>query len=188
MNPSLRRYLQPDRRSPRTVYWDNMPRAGQDPLATLLDIDMDNYLPEYILRKADLCTMAHGLELRVPLLDHRLYQTVLALPPSQRFTTPAKRALAPACGVCDELRLFNQKKRGFNPPLAPWLRVELASYLNGLEARLEAVTQGQLQAARVAHLVNEFRAGRDARAEQILQLIILDVSLRQLIHGPHRVH
>jgi asparagine synthase (glutamine-hydrolysing) len=188
MNPSLRRYLQPDLQSPRAVYWDNMPRAGQDPLATLLDIDMDNYLPEYILRKADLCTMAHGLELRVPLLDHRLYQTVLALPPAARFTTPAKRALAPSCRVCDELKLFDQKKRGFNPPLAPWLRTELSSYLDGLETRLEAVTQGQLRAARVARLLNQFRAGHDARAEQILQLIILDVSLRQLIHGPHRVH
>jgi asparagine synthetase B (glutamine-hydrolysing) len=46
----------------------------------LLRWDFANYLPEYVLRKADLATMAHGLELRAPLLDHRFVEAVLALP------------------------------------------------------------------------------------------------------------
>jgi asparagine synthase (glutamine-hydrolysing) len=50
------------------------------PLQRLLEIDMLNYPPEYILRKGDLTTMAHGLELRAPLLDTKLYHAILALP------------------------------------------------------------------------------------------------------------
>jgi asparagine synthase (glutamine-hydrolysing) len=188
MPPTLRRYLQPGVTSPPATYWDNMPRGTNDPLGTLLGIDMDNYLPEYILRKADLCTMAHGLELRVPLLDHRLYQSVLALPDTERFTRPRKLALAVACAPCREFKLFDAEKRGFNPPVASWLRNELRPRLDDLGPRLEKATAGQLDGTRVARLVERFLAGDAARAEQVLQLVILDISLRQLLHGPNRFH
>jgi asparagine synthase (glutamine-hydrolysing) len=186
--PAWRRALQPGFASPRAVYWDNMPSDTDDALGTLLEIDMDNYLPEYILRKADLCTMAHGLELRVPLLDHVLYQTVLALPTAQRFTQPAKRALASACAVCDEEQLFDAPKRGFNPPLAPWLKGELRRYTDGLGPTLQELTGGQIATAPVDGLVARFAQGETALAEQLLQLILLRVSLTQLRHGPTRVH
>jgi asparagine synthase (glutamine-hydrolysing) len=189
MTPAWRRYLQPDLQVQPAVYWDRMPAAGNDPLDTLLALDMNNYLPEYILRKGDLCTMAHGLELRVPMLDHKFYEAVLALPREQRFTEPAKLALAKACTLCTQTGLFDQKKRGFNPPLAPWLRGELRARLDGLGARLQTSTTNQIAAARADALVRAFLDGRDALAEQVLQLLILDVSLRQLLtHGAHRVH
>jgi asparagine synthase (glutamine-hydrolysing) len=188
MPPSLRRFLQPALACVPAVYWDMMPRDAGDPLTTLLDIDMHNYLPEYILRKGDLCTMAHGLELRVPLLDHRLYQRVLALPAGERFTQPAKQALAQDCKVCGDLGLLQQKKRGFNPPVALWLRRELRTRLDGLGPRLQSTTRGQLAAERVDRLVAAFLGGDEARAEQVLQLLILDVSLKQLADGPYRVH
>jgi len=191
MTPTLRRYLQPDLGATPTVYWDRMPAdlKGGDPLDALLTTDMNNYLPEYILRKADLCTMAHGLELRVPLLDHRLYESVLAMPRAQRFSEPAKLALAAACELCTRLGMFEQKKRGFTPPLAGWLRGELRARLDGIGARLQTATAGQIAGARAEHLVQTFLGGRDALAEQVLQLLILDISLRQLqTHGAHRVH
>jgi asparagine synthase (glutamine-hydrolysing) len=189
MSPSLRRYLQPGFACARQVYWDMMPPAAPDALDALLEIDMHNYLPEYILRKGDLCTMAHGLELRVPLLDHRLYQTVLALPRDARFTRPRKLALAAACAPCREFKLFEQKKRGFNPPIGAWLRRELGARLDGLGARLQVVTGGQLDAARAQQLIECFRGGDAARAEQVLQLLILETSLTQLLaHGAHRLH
>ncbi len=181
MWPSLRRYLQPDLLDMSPVYWDRMPVDDGDALETLLAVDMNNYLAEYILRKGDLCTMAHGLELRVPLLDHRLYQTVLALPRGRRFTDPPKQALGAVCELCARLDLFKQKKRGFNPPLVGWLRDELRDRLDGLGARLQSSTNGQLGAPRVDELTRVFIAGRESLAEQVLQLLILDVSLTQLL-------
>lgn len=180
MNPALRRFLQPDYSPVSAVHWWRVETHGRNGLEAMLSIDMENYLPEYILRKADLCTMAHGLELRVPLLDHRLYQTVIGLPHAQRFTTPAKLALSANCAVCSTLRLFEQKKRGFNPPLAPWLRGELLPRLSVLGESLETLTHGQLHATRTEALVNAFTRGDGSRAEQILQLLVLETSLRQL--------
>jgi asparagine synthase (glutamine-hydrolysing) len=121
MPPSLRRYLQPELPLRRGVYWNGMRRDWPNSLQALLDIDMANYLPEYILRKADLCTMAHGLELRVPLLDHRLFLAVLALPAQQRFTVPSKLIMSRICPICSELELFRQPKRGFNPSVDTYL-------------------------------------------------------------------
>ena len=62
--------------------------VATNPHDRLLRWDFANYLPEYVLRKADLATMAHGLELRAPLLDHRFVEGVLGLPAALRFTTP----------------------------------------------------------------------------------------------------
>lgn len=189
MSPGLRRFLQPDHACTHNVYWDMMPPAASDALDALLEIDMHNYLPEYILRKGDLCTMAHGLELRVPLLDHRLYQSVLALPRAERFTRPRKLAFAGACPPCGEFRLFEQKKRGFNPPIRSWLRQELRARLDGLGTRLGAATNAQLDGAHAQALIDRFLAGEGARAEQVLQLLILETSLKQLLaYGAHRVH
>ena len=89
LSPAVRRYLQPDLVSAPTVYWRAFP-SPEKGLKALLDIDFANYLPEYILRKGDLCTMAHGLELRAPLLDHRLVEVVMGLSSQQRFRRPAK--------------------------------------------------------------------------------------------------
>lgn len=177
MAPSMRRYLQPDLQPVPPVYWQAPTQRGID---ALLALDMAYYLPEYILRKADLCTMAHGLELRVPLLDHQLYEHVLSMPARARFTTPAKRALAPLCGVCEQFDLFNAPKRGFNPPIADWLASSLRPRLTGLGALLEHLTGGQLSGARCEALIGRFLNGRRQDAEQVLQLLLLATSLRQL--------
>ncbi|MDH3513556.1 MAG: asparagine synthase (glutamine-hydrolyzing), partial [Gammaproteobacteria bacterium] len=184
MPPALRRFLQPGFACARPVYWDKMPRDPSQTLETLLEIDMHNYLPEYILRKGDLCTMAHGLELRVPLLDHRLYQSVLGLPESRRFTRPRKLALAGVCQPCVEMKIFEREKRGFNPPVADWLRQELRGRLDGLGRRLGELTAGQLDAGRCQQLVDKFLGADAARAEQVLQLLILAESLHQLRGKP----
>jgi asparagine synthase (glutamine-hydrolysing) len=182
MTPGQRAFLQPTLRHPQVTYWrypsiDRLNRLP--PIKQLLAIDADNYLPEYILRKADLCTMAHGLELRAPLLDHRWAECVMALPDSVRFTQPAKKLFAEVTQALAGLKLFDIKKRGFNPPLQPWLQEDLKTRFAGLGQRLETATQGQISAQRTEALVAEYRQ-RPALAEQILQLLILDATLAQL--------
>ena len=182
MTPGQRAFLQPGLKTPAVTYWryPSIDRLNKlTPIKQLLAVDADNYLPEYILRKADLCTMAHGLELRAPLLDHRWAECVMALPDDVRFTSPAKKLFAQVTERLAPLKLFEIKKRGFNPPLQPWLAQDLKARFDGLGARLECVTNGQLNARRVEALVAEYRQ-RPALAEQILQLLILDCTLGQL--------
>ena len=182
MTPGQRAFLQPGFENPQVTYWryPSIDRLNKlPPIKQLLAVDADNYLPEYILRKADLCTMAHGLELRAPLLDHVWTERVMALPNNERFTQPAKKLFAAVTERLVSLDLFNLKKRGFNPPLQPWLKEDLQQRFEGLGERLQAYTQGQINAGRVERLVAEYKT-RPALAEQVLQLIILDASLIQL--------
>jgi asparagine synthase (glutamine-hydrolysing) len=189
MDPGQRAFLQPRLAVSRATYWREPDVEADAPLDSLLAIDMANYLPEYILRKGDLTTMAHGLELRAPLLDARLYEAVLAMPRTERFTRPAKLALAPACAPCRDLGLFDAKKRGFNPPLARWLRDDLAERLDGLGARLERASAGQIDARAADAFVAAYRAGRERLAENVLQLAVLEESLSQLTtDGTARAH
>jgi asparagine synthase (glutamine-hydrolysing) len=177
--PGERAFLAPEAAG-AAHYW-RMPAAdGRADLATLLEIDRLNYLPDYILRKADLTTMAHGLEMRAPFLDHRFVGAVMGLPAAERFTTPPKMLLAPALAPLAGDDPFGRKKRGFNPPLDGWLDGDLAPRLPALGARLEASTRGQLVAARVDALAVAWRARRPGLAEQVLQLVLLDASLAQL--------
>lgn len=180
MPPDQRRYLQPGLPVIGNTYWRALPGKENNPRQTLLQIDMANYLPEYILRKGDLATMAHGLELRAPLLDHEFYQKILAMPVATRFTHPPKLALADICPVCRDLHMFSKKKRGFNPPLHTWLKEDLHERFDGLGKRLNNLTEGQICATAVDSLVQDYLDNCDNLAEQILQLIILDESLRQL--------
>jgi asparagine synthase (glutamine-hydrolysing) len=176
--PGERAWLAPDS-TPPAHYW-RMPVTDRANLATLLEIDRLNYLPDYILRKADLCTMAHGLELRAPFLDHRFVEAVAGLPDNVRFTRPPRKLLAAAMTPLAQSDPFARKKRGFNPPVAGWLEGDLAPRQNGLGPRLHDLTGGQLAAARVDAFVAAWRRGRGDLAEQVLQLLILDESLAQL--------
>ncbi|HXX86157.1 MAG TPA: asparagine synthase (glutamine-hydrolyzing) [Casimicrobiaceae bacterium] len=178
LTPSERAYLQPDL-IPQPHYWRLPDDATRADLGTLLEIDRLNYLPEYILRKEDLCSMAHGLELRAPFLDHRVVESLAGLPPAERFTDPPKTLLKPALAVLQNRDPFDSKKRGFNPPLSAWLRTDLAPRLRGLGERLASLTFGQLSASSITAFVIECSNGERFN-EQLLQLVMLDETLTQL--------
>lgn len=179
LTPNQRRFLQPDAGNLPPHRWRTPDVEGHSPKERLLRWDFANYLPEYVLRKSDLCTMAHGLELRAPLLDHRFVQAVLGLPEKVRFTHPPKRYLATLAPELDRLGVFARKKRGFNPPLAGWLQGELAPRRLTAGASLARLTGGQLHADRIDAMLRAY-TNTPALAEQVLSLLMLDESLRQL--------
>ncbi len=180
LTPSQRAFLHTEGRVPGRIYWRSADESAVDARGRLAAIDNANYLPEYILRKSDLCTMAHGLEARSPLLDHRFVERILAIPDDQRYTRPPKLLLRDAVDARLPKDLFQRKKRGFNPPLREWVRTSLAPRLGDLGARLQQSTVGQLAGERVDAFVAIYREGEERFAEQVLQLLILDESLRQL--------
>ena len=133
----------------------------------LMALDQANYLPEYILRKADLCTMAHGLEARAPLPRPSLRAAHPArCPEDEVYTQPAEAAARSSARSAPAGGSSARKKRGFNPPLMRWLREELAGRFDGLGGRLRASTNGQLAAKPVDAFVRHYleRHGAPRRA------------------------
>lgn len=184
--PGQRLFLQDNRPLSKLCYWRNAEDIGPTlpgtpaGLATLLAIDFANTLPDYILQKSDLCTMAHGLEGRAPLLDHLFYQTLLTVAAVQRYTQPPKLLLQKALHPALPADFMQRKKRGFNPPLNHWLKTSLINRSEGLGARLAHYSQGQLSAGAIDTFSRSYQHGKTQLAEQMLQLLILDESLAQL--------
>jgi asparagine synthase (glutamine-hydrolysing) len=179
LTPNQRRFLQPARNALPTHYWRAPDFAGASRVDRLMRWDFANYLPEYVLRKADLATMAHGLELRAPLLDHRFVDAVLALPEAERFTKPPKMFLAKLAPELARLGAFARKKRGFSPPLDGWLGDDLRDRMSSVASQLARLTGGQIDPSRAQAMIDAY-ADTPALAEQVLSLVILDESLRQL--------
>jgi asparagine synthase (glutamine-hydrolysing) len=95
----------------------------------MLHVDTSRYLPDDILAKVDRMSMAHGLEARVPLLDHRVVEFAATLPFSLKYDHgQSKRVLKHAMAGFLPKENLSQRKRGFSLPLQRWMRDEL----NGL--------------------------------------------------------
>lgn len=182
-SPCQRQFLQPGMTDLPPTWWrgsEQFATSSSSPLECLLAIDKANYLPEYILRKGDLTTMGHGLELRAPLLDQEFMATVAALPAAQRFTQPAKQLLLNSLPADIGASFLAAKKRGFNPPLGHWLESDLSERYPALGRRLADLTHGQIDGVAVTGLVQRYLQGEQGLAENVLQLLILDESLAQL--------
>jgi asparagine synthase (glutamine-hydrolysing) len=175
LDPLSRSFLQPDF-VVETSYW-RRPSRSLSRWAWMLECDRLNYLPEYILRKSDLCGMAHGLELRSPMLDHRFFQAVQGMPKSERFTKPTKQFLQKQIGP----QLLIGPKFGFNPPLHTWLHQQsMTSIYHDLPETLAALTNNQLSSKSLKTFFS--LAQQDPRLDELTWLfVVLAFSLERFV-------
>ncbi len=97
----------------------------------LLRADMQLVLPNDMLRKVDLMSMANGLEVRVPFLDHQLVDFVSRLPVSSKINGQMrKRILQDAFRDMLPEELYQRPKKGFEVPLLKWFRTSLKSMID----------------------------------------------------------
>ncbi|MBL7876973.1 MAG: asparagine synthase C-terminal domain-containing protein, partial [Cyclobacteriaceae bacterium] len=99
-------------------------------LREILLTDVNLVLPNDMLTKVDLMSMAHGLEVRVPFLDYRLVNFIFSLPDDFKITRSIrKRILQDAFRDVLPKELYNRPKKGFEVPLLKWFRKELKSWI-----------------------------------------------------------
>lgn len=102
----------------------------QADMNALLWTDTRMVLPYDMLTKVDLMSMANGLEVRVPFLDHELVNYIASLPADFKITgNLRKRILQDAFRDILPTELYNRPKKGFEVPLLKWFRRELKSLI-----------------------------------------------------------
>jgi asparagine synthase (glutamine-hydrolysing) len=164
----LRGLFQPDAFARLVTYdpfresLDALTHGGDDWLAAVQYRDLHTYLPLDILTKVDRMTMAHSLEARPPLLDHKLVEFAATIPARFRLkdgTTKyifkqALRGLLPD-GIID------RRKQGFAVPLARWFRGELADFTRDLLLSETCRQRGFFNVSHVERLLQLNDRGRD---------------------------
>jgi len=99
------------------------------PLDKWLYADIKTYLPDDLLVKADIATMAHSLEGRSPLLDHKLVEFAASLPPEWKLQgAKTKIIMREAMRDMIPREILEKPKQGFAVPINEWMRGELGSH------------------------------------------------------------
>ncbi len=127
---------------------------AQDVVNRVLDVDIKTYLTDNILTKVDIASMAHSLEVRQPLLDHRVVEFAASLPVNLKFRgRRGKLILQDAFGSMIPRSIFTRSKMGFGIPIGTWFRNELKPMVHDLLLAEDARIAPFFRSDAVAQLV-----------------------------------
>ena len=152
----------------------------------MLQFDMCSWLPENTLMKSDKMTMQHGLEMRLPYLDHHLVELGLSLPLQYKVRPNESKAVLRAAfmGHLPE-KIISQPKNGFPVPLTAWLMEELNSEIKSVLLDPGAGIRQYLLPRRVEELLN-VNSPRSSRL--IWALYVLEVYLAFALHPQEGIY
>jgi asparagine synthase (glutamine-hydrolysing) len=143
--------------------WSGPPPTGllATPAEEMMAWDTLSTLPDEMLVKVDRASMAFGLEVRPPLVGHKVVEAAWALPSSLRIDGGVgKRALRLLVERYVPRHLTNRPKTGFDPPLGTWLRGPLRNWAEDLLAASRLKAEGYLDPAKVRTSWDAYQAGR----------------------------
>jgi len=139
-------------------------------------VDLATYLPGDLLPKSDIASMAHSLELRSPLLDHRVVELGLSLPDSLKLHgREGKVALRRAFAGDLPPAVAGRGKTGFAVPLAEWFRGELQPLARELLLADDSRTRGWFRRDAVARLLDAHTSGRADNGHRLWTLVMLEL-------------
>jgi asparagine synthase (glutamine-hydrolysing) len=152
-------------------------------LARMQAIDALSYLPDDILVKVDRASMSVGLEVRVPLLDHRIWEWAARLPGDrQRSGGKGKAVLRAILDRHVPAGLTERPKAGFAVPLAAWLRGELRDWAESLLQPARLAESGLLNPSAVRHLWESHLGGRQDHAPLLWSILVFESWRRSVLH------
>jgi asparagine synthase (glutamine-hydrolysing) len=155
--------------------------SARDPVSRLQDLDFQTYLPDDILVKVDIASMAHALEVRCPLLDHEVVEFAASLPSKMKLRGLTGKAILKAAAA-DWLprNILDRRKQGFALPIDRWMREDLAGMSRDLLLDPTARARGLFSPAAVEQLLTRHQEG-ESRGLQIWNLLMLEHWFRAFI-------
>jgi asparagine synthase (glutamine-hydrolysing) len=158
----------------------------EDWLSAVQYRDLHTYLPLDILTKVDRATMAHSLEARPPLLDHRLAEFAATIPAHYRLRGGTTKYLFKQAmrGILPDA-IIDRQKHGFAVPIAAWLRGELADFARGLLLSSACRDRGVFETAHVERLLALNARGRDLDL-QLWTMLSFELWCQRFLDGSPR--
>ena len=152
---------------------------GRDEVARLQRLDVETYLPDDILVKADRASMLHSLELRVPLLDHKLLELAFRMPTALKLKGGrSKWILRRALADLLPAPILERGKQGFGLPLAAWLRGDLSGLVRDIFHDPRTRERGWLDPGGLDRLIASHGRGRRDLSGEIWLALVLELWFR----------
>jgi asparagine synthase (glutamine-hydrolysing) len=159
-------------------------RHDLDGLSALQYCDLNTYLPLDILTKVDRMAMAHSLEARPPLLDHKLVEFAARVPARFRIHNGSTKYLFKQAmrGLLPD-DIIDRPKHGFAVPLASWFRGELAGFARELLCSDRSRQRGLFKTDYIERLIRLHEGGRNIDL-QLWTLVSLELWCRRVLDVP----
>jgi len=147
--------------------------------ATLLT-DQMTYLPNDLLVKVDIASMANSLEARSPLLDHKVIEFAASLPESlkmKRFET--KSLLKKVAAKLVPREVIYRRKMGFGVPVGNWFRGEMKDFVRDVLLSESSLSRGLFKPDAVRRYVEQHTSGEKDHTYQVWTLLMLELWFRE---------
>lgn len=150
-------------------------------LNRMLYVDTKTSLPDDLLLKADKMTMANSIELRVPLLDHKILEFAASLPEDFKVRGLTMKYIAKAAlQRCVPHAILHRKKAGFPVPYEGWLRNELRDWLRDLLLDRETLGRGYFNRHAIEALITQ-NSSSGKHSKEVLSLAVLELWHRSFL-------
>lgn len=149
--------------------------------ATLLN-DLMTYLPNDLLVKVDIASMANSLEARSPFLDHKVIEFAASLPERlkmRHFET--KSLLKKVAARLVPAEVVYRRKMGFGVPVGKWFRGEMKDFIRSVLLSQKALDRGIVRPEMLTRYVNEHILGERDHSFQIWTLLMLELWFQKFI-------
>lgn len=144
-------------------------------LNKMLYVDTKTWLPDELLIKADKMTMANSVELRVPLLDHKVLEFAARLPRKQKIRRSTMKYLVKKAlrGRVPEA-ILARRKAGFPVPYQIWLRSNLQDWVGEILLDGRTLSRGYFRKGAVEKIINLNLKGADY-GKELFSLLVLEL-------------
>ncbi len=159
-------------------FYDRCPSI--DPVNKALYVDLKTSLADGILVKVDRTSMAHGLEIRSPLLDHEMVEFAMRVPSGLKLRRRRGKHLL-SLAMADRLprQILDRPKHGLTTPVARWLRCEWRESAEECLLGRRAIERGLFERGFVEAMWKTHLSGSDVYAQHLWSLVALELWLRR---------
>ena len=156
-----------------------------DPLEWILLTDMETYLPDDELRKADRLSMWHSLEVQVPFLDHKLVEFVATIPSQLKLKGWEKKHILIKSmeGILPD-SILRRRKQGFSIPLGDWLRGPLRDLVYAHVSSSHLRDLGIFKEKTIESMLDEHTRGQKNHETKIWALLTFCLWHQRFIRMP----
>ncbi|HOK79805.1 MAG TPA: asparagine synthase (glutamine-hydrolyzing) [bacterium] len=154
--------------------WDNS--GDIDLLEKMLATDFQIYLPDVLMVKMDIATMANSLEARSPFLDHEFVELVASFPSHLKMKSfKSKYLLKKKLKNFLPDEIVTRKKMGFGIPVGRWFRYELKNFLQEILLDKHVSSRGYFKPELVRNMVEQHISGSVDHTSRLWSLVMLEM-------------